>query len=199
MRTWLKKVNRGLILTLVVILAVSVYLIALNVAQNRQKPQIETVCRDYIALEIAWQRLPAEISLVDLPLSDEAQAEYFGELRTALAPYYIQDDQILDLAVQRIADTLRPQMTGGLVITSYEKTVTSFSEFQFDGQRVTVEVTSQTAVEQVDPGRPDATPQRFAGSITDTLTLQREGDDWKLLNASLNFPWQSSYREKFGG
>lgn len=77
--------------------------------------------------------------------------------------------------------------------------MTAFSGFQFDGQRVTVEITTQTAVEQVDPGRPDAMPQRFAGSITDSITLQREGDTWRLLNASLNLPWQSSYREKFGG
>ncbi|MDD2579027.1 MAG: hypothetical protein PHP40_03000 [Eubacteriales bacterium] len=199
MKTWLKKVNRGLILTLVAILAVTVYLTALSIAQNRQKTRIEAICRDYIALEAAWQKLPADIDLADLPLSDEEQAAHFSQLRTELAPYYIQDEQILDLAVQRISDSLRLQMNGGTVLTSYEKTVTAFSGFQFDGQRVTVEITTQTAVEQVDPGRPDAMPQRFAGSITDSITLQREGDTWRLLNASLNLPWQSSYREKFGG
>jgi hypothetical protein len=51
-----EKVNRGLILTRWRFLAVTVYLTALSIGAEPTKNQDRSaICRDYIALEAAWQ------------------------------------------------------------------------------------------------------------------------------------------------
>ncbi len=43
-----KKINKGLVLTVIVLTILVVYLICVEVKRNNEKPNIESACKDYI-------------------------------------------------------------------------------------------------------------------------------------------------------
>ena len=45
---FLKKINKGLVLTILVLLGLIIYLINVEVTRNKVKPEIEKICKEYI-------------------------------------------------------------------------------------------------------------------------------------------------------
>ena len=56
----LKKINRGLILTAAVVLAVAVYLGLLTAKVNRMKTDAERLLKNFLAADAAWKVIPEE-------------------------------------------------------------------------------------------------------------------------------------------
>lgn len=44
----LKKINKGLVLTVIVLLALIIYIVTVEISRNNEKPNIETACKNYI-------------------------------------------------------------------------------------------------------------------------------------------------------
>ena len=44
----LKKINKGLVLTVIVLVALIIYIVTVEISRSNEKPNIETACKDYI-------------------------------------------------------------------------------------------------------------------------------------------------------
>lgn len=56
----LRKINKGLILTIIVLLVLIIYLVNLEVKRNAEKPKIEQVCNEYIELMNKYASMPKD-------------------------------------------------------------------------------------------------------------------------------------------
>lgn len=188
MKHLIQKINRGILLTTVVLLAVIVYLIVLVAAQAGEKPHIEEACRRYVDLEIRYSMLPADVRSGDADMPEEKLEAYLLDMESVLAPQYIDNDRILELALERLRNSLTSQAEGWSVIQEYEKAITSFESFSFSGSEVTVIFKTQTSIERTESTGAKTPSGRIAGETTDTMVLQKQGDDWRVVYATLYEP-----------
>ena len=54
----LKKINKGFILTVIVLIILVIYLICVEVARSAEKPNIETTCKEFIGLMNNYAIMP---------------------------------------------------------------------------------------------------------------------------------------------
>ncbi|MHB8963068.1 MAG: hypothetical protein ACYC5K_07915, partial [Saccharofermentanales bacterium] len=149
---WLSKINRGAILTAVVILCVIVYLVALSIINSAQIPAIEQLCGEYLADEVRYSMLP-EGQRKDVPDMTDAQLEEFlKEMSDAISSYYPEGEEYSRFAVKSKTADLIAQSAGQGIIYSYSKTIKDFTRYIFDKNTVTVSFTSDTSIETTTTG-----------------------------------------------
>lgn len=188
-----KKLNRGAVLTVILLLAVVIYLITLAAVQSGEKPEIEKICRDYISLETEYALLPQDYRAGNEIMPEEELQSYLAEMEAAITPYYIVNDRIRQLALERLEGRLIDQAEGWDRILSYEKNITDFYSFSFSGSEVTVLIKTQSIIERPDNPVSKAAGGRVAGETRDTVVLQKNGDQWMVVYAAINEP-VSMYR-----
>ena len=180
---WIKKLNRGAILTGAILLGIIVYLLVLSAGQRAQTPRIQSVVADYVQAELTWQMLPAA-ARVKAPAMTAQELSAFIQTQTAvIASFYIENDAIVQPLVRRVSADLTAQAKGQDVLLNYQKTITRYEDFVFEQDRVTVSFLSRTVLDSTGSG---------SGSVqetNDSMVLQKIGDQWKVVFASLNKPY----------
>jgi len=58
---FLSKINKGLVLTIIVLIILSIYLANIEIKRKSAKPEIEKVVKEYIALTNEYAVLPEEM------------------------------------------------------------------------------------------------------------------------------------------
>jgi hypothetical protein len=184
----LKKMNRGIILSVVLLLAVVVYLVALAAVQSAEKPLIEQVCREYVSLETQYTMLPPDYRSDDAVMTDQELDSYLSEIENKIAPYYIDNDRIRQLALERLANRITSQSEGWDRLLSYEKEITEFDSFSFSGSEATVKIKTRSVIERPENSAGKIEGGRLAGETTDTVVLQKSDGKWLVVYAQLNEP-----------
>lgn len=192
----LSKINRGLILTVVVLLGVIGYLIGLEIVQNGARKDIQAVCEKYVAAEVSYRMLP-EANRSDTPnLSTEALETYLSNMKQDLTSYYVDNEQTYRYLLDSMEDSLRAQAEGEGVVYQYDKEIIKM-DITFRGDMATVSLTCSNTYrgpsdmaysKQTAP----AAVKTIQGETTDSITLQRVEGEWKLTYSNLSTPYPES-------
>ncbi len=180
---WLKKLNRGAILTGFLLLGVVVYLVVLSAGQRAQLPVIRQTVADYVQAELDWQMLPPayRTDLPDMPAQE--LASFIQGKAAVIESFYIDNDAIVKPRVRLMTEDLKAQAAGRAVVFDYRKTITGFEDIVFDGSQVTVSFRSLTTLDGAG----------MAGGATeetsDRVILQKTGERWRTVYAALNKPY----------
>ena len=194
------KINRGVILTVIVLLGVAAYLIGLEIMQSSASKDIEALCQKYVAAELNYHMLP-EGQRVEKPSMTEAELDsYIAQMREELIPYSVDNEQTYRYLLESLEENLRSQADGNAVTYTFTKEIVK-TEITFDGDKASVRLTSLTTYEGISDdtpafGSPAVIQNDSAkGETTDTISMQRVNGEWKLTYASLNRPYEqtSSY------
>lgn len=193
MKKLLKKANRGILLTAFVLIAVSIYLITSAFMQAAEKPKIEELCRSYTEAEIKYMMLPEKWRTSTEQMPQNEVDAYIEKMQAEIEPWYINNQRIRDLAINRLDGAIDDQTVSMSKIINCTKEIARFESFSFNGNEVTVVFKSRTAVErsksEYEAGG------RIVEETSDTIMLQKEAGEWKLVYAALWLP--SSYYESY--
>ena len=85
---WFQKINRGIILTVAVLLCVVGYLITLEISRNADKPKIEKICTGYIQAVTEYSMLPKESRVVGAKLSGQEAIDYINTAMEKIKGFY---------------------------------------------------------------------------------------------------------------
>jgi hypothetical protein len=195
MKNIVKKMNRGILLTVAILIVVSIYLVATSISQAAEKPTIEQICRDYTASEISYSLLPENWRDSTEPMPQEELDKYLASMETDIAPWYIDNERIRKLALDRIKNDLEYQADSADRILEYTKEIVKFESLSFSGNEVTVVFRSRSAVERSISENTSDT-DRTVEETSDTIMLQKIDGEWKLVYANLYQPvrWDTSYK-----
>ena len=195
MKNIVKKMNRGILLTVAILIVVSIYLVATSISQAAEKPAIEQICRDYTASEISYSLLPENWRDSTEPMPQEELDKYLASMETDIAPWYIDNERIRKLALDRIENDLEYQADSADRILEYTKEIVKFESLSFSGNEVTVVFRSRSAVERSISENTSDT-DRTVEETSDTIMLQKIDGEWKLVYANLYQPvkWETSYK-----
>jgi hypothetical protein len=189
--SFLKKINRGAIVSVIILLSVIVYLVALAVSKSLEMPAIRKVCADYISTEVSYSMLPEayRTAAPDMPAVEKEQ--YLADMKQDISSFLVSDGKTGQLILDRLQASLEQQMSGDSVIYEYQKTIIKFESAVFSEELVTVTLQSETVYDGPFPGNDGstaATRQRQVQNLTDTVILKKIGGEWKVFFASLLTP-----------
>jgi len=181
---YLKKINRGLILSVIVILTVVFYLVSLSASQKSQKSKIQEVCDKYIQAEVKYRMLPVEYRKYE-EMPEEKKNEYIKEMEENIKPYLPEGSQAVELITRRLKNGIENQAEGKDIIHNFEKELIEYEEFVFDKNSVTVTVSTDTSYEGPASDFTSASPRT---RTQDTVILQKIKGEWKVVYSDISTP-----------
>lgn len=193
MGKFIRKINRGIIVTYLVIFLVSGYLIVLSNNQRQAVPEIRDVCQAYVDADAAWRILPENFINGQTAPTDSEVRKYADSLEPEICQYYTDNQSIRESAVGVVYLNLQLQIMTGRLYTSYENRNIKFGAVTFRNNTATVDFTTQTVTEYVDIASGSTEPVREMAESTNQITLQKEDGKWKIVYASLSVQNMGGY------
>lgn len=175
----LKKINRGLILTVIVVIGVAVYLACLSSAQAADREEIISICEDYIKAETGYSMLPEKYRKENPEIPEQELDAYINEAKTELKKFYVDNENTYKYLLERIESSLKSQAAGDDVILTYTKDIYKVDSVAFDGDKASVELICNTVC------------KTSGGSVStddltnDSLMLQKIDGRWLLCYSNL--------------
>ena len=195
----LAKINRGVILTAVVLLGVAAYLIGLGMMHSAARTDIEALCEEYVQTELRYHMLPEEYRGATPGMTEAELDGYIAQMKEELTPYYVDNEQTYRYLFSSLEESLRNQAKGYDVTYELTKDIVK-TEITFDGDKASVELSGYTTLKGTAAYTPDiaaSTTTRdnsASGETRDTLYLQCVDGEWKLTYSNLTVPYA-----QFGG
>lgn len=179
---FLRKENRGVIVSAVVLLAVVIYLVTLSIMQQRDKQDIKAVCESFVQEDALWRVLPVDYEGGAVRISDEEMDQFQSDLTDALSTYFIENDAAIDNSLSILYTQLENQNDGfEPLATGFDSAIVKYTDFSFDGSNVKVTFDMQIAVESVYPSDGNSTPSRTSTKVSNQITLQKVDGEWKIV------------------
>ena len=194
---FLKKINKGLMLTIIVLMVLIIFLMNVEKQRDTDKPAIQKACEEFIALTDKYVVLPEEMQAFTGEISKENEEKLKKELREELEKQMIKNDEAVEIQYQYLfAELENGYKATNQIRTKSKRTITKISGYEFDGDQVTV--TLKTSVESTykyieeDTGV-EKEKQNTVPSTNDEIILQRIEGQWKVVYSNMQFDNNNMY------
>lgn len=203
----LKKINKGLVLTVIVLFILVIYLINVEITRKKEKPEIERLCKEYVNMIDRYFVMPEKAS--NLYTHEERQEkanEIKGNIEKALAErktgieadlkkFMINNDKAIQIQKNVIEDLIDTQKdAANEIVTSYDREITKIKKYKFDGEQVIVTFDTNTTYEKKYLSLDDntleykeETKKETLNGFDESITLKKEDGKWKVAYASLSY------------
>ena len=187
------KINRGIIVTVVVLVIVVSYLIIHSAIQKSELPDIKEACVAYVQADTSWHVLPENLRNGQTTPTDSEIQKYADSLEPEVIAYYADNTTVRENAMASVIMNLQVPLLQGRTNTSYENNNVKFGTINFRDNTVTVDFTTQAVTEYIDTASGSASPARVSGIMNNQIILQKEGGEWKIVYASLSMSDTGGY------
>jgi len=194
----LKKINKGLILTIIVLLILGIYLFVVESKRNVAKPEIEGVVKEYIEIVNKFAVVPEDMQKIQVMTSNEEFGkineemdkkvnEHLNKYVTEIKEKMIDNKEIVDMqknSMKTFLDNANNYFQS--IITKYDKEIVKIGKYAFDDDQVTVTLETKTELESkyLDEGNEKVRKENHT-SKDETITLQLVNGKWKVVYADL--------------
>jgi len=204
---YLRKINKGFALTVVVVLILIIYIISVEISRNADKTAIESAIKDYIGLvNDCAILLEKDQKLYDLVnLSEEQKKQIDAERKIAISTQtlkfetgakekFIDNSVAIKMQKERFEEFLEGENEPTKsFVTKFNKEITKFKKFVFDSDQVTVTFNSKVSKDiKYLEGEEEFSKKGDFSSQEETMTLQKVNGAWKVVYADLQYQDYSS-------
>ena len=188
----LKKINKGLILTIIVLAALLIYISSIEKQRNSDKPDIRKACEEFIALTDKYVVLPEDMQKSEV--SEEKVNEYVNQMKNDVEKVMISNTEALKIQEQVIENNLRDSYNALDVRSKVSRKIKKINGYEFDGNQVTVKLKDQVEIvtkvfDEIDSTKETET---FDAS-NDEIILQKIDGKWKIVYSNLQFDGSNRY------
>lgn len=188
----LKKINKGLILTIIVLAALLIYISSVEKQRNADKPDIRKACEDFILLTDKYVVLPEDMQKSEV--SEEKVNEYVNQMKNDVEKVMISNTEALKIQEQVIENNLRDSYNALDVRSKVSRKIKKINGYEFDGNQVTVKLKDQVEIvikvfDEIDSTKETET---FDAS-NDEIILQKIDGKWKIVYSNLQFDGSNRY------
>lgn len=195
----LKKINKGLILTIIVLLVLIIYLTGVEKQREADKEDIKKTCEDFIAFTDKFLVYPEEMQNVGQELTEKEEKEYLETLRTELEKLMIQNTEAVNLQYMRLKSDLRQGYSTSEIRTRLKTSIKKISSYKFDGDQVTVKFSAKVEMAskylQATYGNEEKEQikQNSFETPYDEITLRKVDGKWKVVYSDLQYNANGMY------
>ena len=144
----LKKINIGLVLAIITILAVVIYCVNLENSRKSAKQDIKKACEDFIDLSDKYSKLPEEYQNVGGDPKQVNLDTYYSQLETDLKEK-MKNDAVVKIEKSVLEEKLKKQLYDLSKVTADVNTeITKISSYDFKGDEVTVAFNTKVTTKQ---------------------------------------------------
>lgn len=188
----LKKINKGLILTIIVLAALLIYISGVEKQRNADKPDIRKACEEFIALTDKYVVLPEDMQKSEV--SEEKVNEYVNQMKNDVEKVMISNTEAVKIQEQVIENNLRDSYNALDVRSKMSRKIKKINGYEFDGNQVTVKLNNQVEIvtkvfDEIDSTKETET---FDAS-NDEIILQKIDGKWKIVYSNLQFDGSNRY------
>lgn len=187
MGKFIRKLNRGAIVSYVVLMSVALYLVALNVMQEREKPDIKAVCEAFVQADAAWRVLPVDYQNGETQMTEEEMTQFQSDMASDLDKYYVTNQIAFQNYLEGLTSLQNARNVGKIpLVTGFDSTIMKFTGFTFEGNTVTVSFETQISVESLNFAAGETSPSRTSGRVGNDISMQKENGEWKIVYANIS-------------
>ena len=189
MKIW-KKINKGLLLTIIVLIVLIIYLKGVEKQREADKTAIKTSCEEYINLIDNLMVLPEDMQ----NLSEENEQKIQDNINNELKKVMIENEDAIELQSQYVLEIVK-QSNENKIITNCKKNIDKISKYEFDGDKVVVKFSSkiETSYKHVNTEtNEEEEKQNIQSTSGDEITLQKVDGKWKIVYSYLDYYQNSS-------
>lgn len=195
----LKRINKGLILAVLVLVSLSIYLWSVENSHDKEKENINRACEEYYQYYQEYAMLPEAYRTVKRTIPEEVYAKYVGEAKEKLSSIMVSNKEILELQMKKVSSELEYEIEGKEVTTSLNRKILQITSYAFKEDQVVVRIRGLLEKESksLSSTTGDAItelPNTASYSVIDTITLKKEKDGWKIVSAILDNTYRNSIR-----
>ena len=188
----LKKINKGLVLTIIVLAALLIYISGVEKQRNADKPDIRKACEEFIALTDKYVVLPEDMQKSEV--SEEKVKEYVNQMKNDVEKVMISNTEAVKIQEQVIENNLRDSYNALDVRSKVSRKIKKINGYEFDGNQVTVKLNNQVEIvtkvfDEIDSTKETET---FDAS-NDEIILQKIDGKWKIVYSNLQFDGSNRY------
>lgn len=183
----LKKINKGLILTIIVLLTLTIYLVGVEKQRKADKQDIEKACNNFIEFVSKYSVLPEEMQELSEQISESKKEEYTKQIKTELEKIMISNEEAVKLQHQAIKTSLDEGYKPTEITSKIDRKITKISSYEFDGNQVTVTFNSkmETTKKYLNDQNEEQENKNVFESSDDEIILQKVDGIWKIVYSNL--------------
>jgi len=196
---FLKKINKGLVLTIIVIVLLVIYLVNIEVKRSAEKPNIEKIAKEYVELVDKYAVLPEEYQKIYSKIKNDDEAneidekldkaieeqlsKFDEELKTKMVDNKTAKEQQKNIIESIISSNNDLKKN---VMTKYDREIKKIKKYEFDEDQVTVTFDSNLENEtKYMEGKKEKTKKNTQKFEDESITLKYENGTWKVVYADL--------------
>lgn len=190
-----KKINRGLILTLLVVLGVVIYIISITAVRSQYKKEISKIAGDYVSTVQTYSMLPTKYRSGAEKMPEKEFDSFLAEMKAKIGGYCTDNEEALNTILSGMEANLLSLKEGQCIVTEYEKAIKKLS-YEFIGDKVTVTLTCRNKYRGSEnlQGSDEAAAvssaelKNVTQESSDTIIFQKIDGGWKIVYAYLETP-----------
>lgn len=191
---FIKKVNIGLVLAIIAIIAVTVHSVNLESERKSAKEDIKKSCEEFIDLTDKYYTLPSEYQVIGENSADVDLTNFYAEMEDELKNKTTSDGTA-NIQKTILTEYLKNQLVDTSKITvSFNREITKISSYNFEGNQVTVTFNSKITTKQkyndinLETGEPSEKIRENTFEVQDeSITLEEKDGIWKIVYANLQY------------
>ena len=190
----LKKINKGLILTILVLIVLVIYFSNLEKQRASDKTDIKKACESFIELTDRYSVLPEELQTLKGEVPEDKVKEYTNQMKKDLTEIMIDNQESVNIQQKILEESLRNGYSEGQVRTNWSRKIQKVSSYQFEKNQVTVSLKDniEETIKTSDGIEEYNKDNEFEAS-KDEIVLQKVNGKWKVVYANLLFDDNTSY------
>ena len=183
---FLKKINKGLILTVIVLVVLILYFNNLEKQRDKDKPDIKKACEDFIELTDKYSVLPVELQTLQDNIPEEKVDDYIKQMKKDLADVMIDNQESINIQQKILEENLKNGYNVLEVRTNLSRKIQKVSSYQFENNQVTVSLKDnvEETIKTSDGLEEYYKNNEFEAS-EDEIVLQKVDGKWKIVYANL--------------
>lgn len=184
----MKRINKGFILTLIVLVALTLYILKVEMQRNADKDEIQKVYEEFIDFTDKFTVLPENMQTITDTKPENEINEYKNQIKKDLEKLMIDDEETVNLQYKQLESVLTSSYNKLEVRTSQERKINRITTYRFNGNKVDVkfEGTVERKVKFYN-GTEEQTETKSFDTVYDEIVLQKVDGEWKVKYANLHF------------
>ena len=191
---FLKKINKGLILTVIVLVVLILYFNNLEKQRDKDKPDIKKACEDFIELTDKYSVLPVELQTLQDNIPEEKVDDYIKQMKKDLADVMIDNQESINIQQKILEENLKNGYNVLEVRTNLSRKIQKVSSYQFENNQVTVSLKDNVEETiKTSDGLEEYDKNNEFEASEDEIVLQKVDEKWKIVYANLQFDDNTRY------
>lgn len=191
---FLKKINKGLILTVIVLVVLILYFNNLEKQRDKDKPDIKKACEDFIELTDKYSVLPVELQTLQDDIPEEKVDDYIKQMKKDLADVMIDNQESINIQQKILEENLKNGYNVLEVRTNLSRKIQKVSSYQFENNQVTVSLKDNVEETiKTSDGLEEYDKNNEFEASEDEIVLQKVDGKWKIVYANLQLDDNARY------